>query len=111
MNAGYEIMRNFHITSKYKGYPLMIEAIEISIKNFGKCIQVTKDIYPVLAHRHNISQYSVERNIRTIVETCWKNDRDLVIQILGYEITCCPTNSEFIDSIAYYIKMNDSNYT
>lgn len=102
-----KIIRQFKVTSKYKGYPLIIDAIELSIQNYGDCIKITKDIYPALSEKYGIPQYSVERNIRTIIEACWKNDRELLKKIAGCDLIKCPTNSDFIDSVAYYIIEND----
>ena len=96
-------IRRFRISSKYKGYPLIIDAIEMYIENNGKSIKITKDIYPILAAKYNMSFGSVERDIRTIIETCWQNDKRLMEEILGYKNTKCPSNSVFIDAIAYHI--------
>lgn len=96
-------IRQFRITSKYKGYPLIVDAIEMYIKKTGQNIQITKDIYPVLAQKYDMSYSSVERDIRTIVETCWYNDRNTIEDILGYKTNRCPSNSVFLDSLAYYI--------
>lgn len=99
----YKLLRHFNINSKYKGYPLMIEAINIYIEHYGGYIQITKDVYPILAEKYNTTPYCVERNIRTIVELCWKNKRQSVKEIIGHEITICPTNSDFLDAVAYTI--------
>ena len=98
-----KIIRYFHITSKYKGYPLIIDAINIYIDKYGECIKITKDIYPILCEKYNMPISLIERNIRTIVEACWDNDKQAVKTILGYKTAKCPSNSEFIDAIAYRI--------
>ena len=98
-----KIIRYFHITSKYKGYPLIIDAINIYIDKYGECIKITKDIYPILSKKYNMPISLIERNIRTIVEACWDNDKQAVKTILGYKTAKCPSNSEFIDAIAYFI--------
>lgn len=103
----YKIIRYFSITSNYKGYRLIIDAIEMYATNNDKCLKITKDIYPALAIKYKMSSSSVERNIRTIVETCWKNDRRAVEQLLGYKINKCPSNAVFIDAIAYHIIANN----
>ena len=102
----YKIIRYFRITSNYKGYRLVIDAVKMYVENNGECLKITKDIYPSLATKYNMSACSVERDIRTIVETCWRNDRRAVEQLLGYKINKCPSNSVFIDAIAYHIIMN-----
>ncbi len=101
-----KIIRQFRISSRYKGYPLIIDAIEMYIENNGKSIQITKDIYPILATKYNMSLSSVERDIRTIIEICWHNDNKSIEEMLGYKINKCPSNSIFIDAIAHYIANN-----
>ena len=76
------------------------------IESDGKSIQITKDIYPKLAQKHNMSLSSVERDIRTIVEICWQNDKNFVEEILGYKINKCPSNSIFLDAMSYHILNN-----
>lgn len=98
-----QIIRQFHITSKYKGYSLIIYAIKLYINMNSEYIKITKDIYPVLAREYQISIASVERNIRTVIEACWKNDRKAVQDIIGYNINKCPSNADFIEAIAYFV--------
>lgn len=102
----HKIIREFHITSKYKGYPLIIDAIDFYISKDGNYIKITKDLYPILSEKYNISTSSVERNIRTVVEACWANNKEAVQNIIGHKTIRCPSNSEFIDAIAYYIIQN-----
>lgn len=100
-NEVQKTIRQFRVTSKYKGYVLIINAtILYSEKDY---IKITKDIYPVLAKKYHMSATSVERNIRTVVETCWRNDRKAVQNLFGYELTKCPSNSEFLDAISYFL--------
>lgn len=97
----HKIIRQFHVTSKYKGYLLIIDATQLyTNKDF---VRVTKDIYPALAQKYQMSSASVERNIRTVIEACWKNDRDAVRNIIGYDINKCPTNAEFLEAIVYLV--------
>ena len=63
----YKIIRYFHINSKYKGYPLIVDAINFYVENYGQSIKITKDIYPLLSKKYNIPISCVERNIRTVV--------------------------------------------
>lgn len=101
-----KIIRQFKITTKYKGYFVAVEAIEYSINNFGQYIKITKDIYPTLSIKYHMSISSIERNIRTIIIACWNNNKILLEEIMGCKLTTYPSNSEFIFSIAYYIVKN-----
>lgn len=94
-------IRQFRVTSKYKGYLLIIDATFLYLEK--DYIQVTKDIYPSLARKYNMSAASVERDIRTVIETCWRNDKRSMQEIFGYELNKCPSNSEFLDAISYFV--------
>lgn len=100
-NEVQKIIRQLRVTSRYKGYLLIIDATILYLeKDF---IQITKDIYPVLAQKYHMPTTSIERNIRTVIETCWKNDRRAVQNLFGYELTKCPSNMEFIEAISYFV--------
>ena len=97
MNTEIELIRKFNITSRYKGYYLLPEAIQIAKENYGCCLKITKDIYPVLAQRHGIPYKRVERNIRTVIE-----------EIAGKELEICPSNGQFFDFVAYWMLKNNA---
>ena len=98
-----ELIRTFHISARYKGYSLIIEAIKIVVDSNADYFQISKDVYPRLMLKHNTSMSCIERNIRTVVQHCWKNNKELLSQIFGYELITSSTNTEFIDYVSYYI--------
>lgn len=108
MNTEIELIRKFNITSRYKGYYLLPEAIQIAEENYGCCLKITKDIYPVLAQRHGIPYKRVERNIRTVIEKCWENNRAFMEEIAGKELEICPSNGQFFDFVAYWMLKNNA---
>ena len=48
-------------------------------------------------------QSNIEHDIRTIVNVCWENHRERLEEIAGYPLEYRPTNSEFVDMIAFYL--------
>ena len=46
---------------------------------------------------------NIEHDIRTIVNVCWENHRERLEEIAGYPLEYRPTNSEFVDMIAFYL--------
>lgn len=101
--SGTQIIRQFNITTKYKGYYFVLEAIDIASAKQNEILYITKDIYPMIARKYQTSTYSVEKDIRTIIEKCWTNNRELLEKIAGCKLDYCPTNSEFIDYMTYYV--------
>lgn len=46
---------------------------------------------------------NVEHNIRTVVNVCWNTNKNTIEKIAGYPLNYKPTNSEFVDMLAYYL--------
>ncbi|MGN1142806.1 MAG: sporulation initiation factor Spo0A C-terminal domain-containing protein [Oliverpabstia sp.] len=101
MKKIYGIIRKLGVTSKYKGYFFVADAIELAMNSQGKPILITKDIYPYLARKYKTTPMNIEHNIRTVINVCWETNKAGMDEIAGYPLTSKPTNSEFIDMIAY----------
>lgn len=105
MQLIYETLRSLGLTSKYQGYQQLAEATKIALENDDFMLNVTKNIYPEVAFKLKVSPQSVERNIRTAIEVCWRQSGpESFSKIAGCKITKIPTNAEFIDMFAFYIK-------
>ena len=101
------ILRKCHINSKYKGYQYIPYAVDIMVeltRNNERNIYITKDVYPVVAKKFHTSPTNIEAVIRNTIEKCWRENKHYVQKILGYESVKCPSNTEFIDAIAFYVK-------
>ena len=103
MKKIYGIIRKLGVTSKYKGYFFVADAIQLAMNSQGKPIFITKDIYPYLARKYKTPPMNIEHNIRTVINTCWETNKKGMDEIAGYPMVCKPTNSEFIDMVAYYL--------
>ncbi len=84
MHTKDKIIRQFGITSKYKGYRYLLDAIHIAAENYDECLKVTKDVYPVIAHKYGVTKVSVERDIRTVIEKCWDNNKTYLQELSGF---------------------------
>lgn len=102
-----EILRKCKITRKYKGYFYLSEAVKIVHEHYDEQIQITKDIYPVIARKYKTTCTCVEHNIRTVIERCWDNEKEYMEEIIGCRICKCPSNMEFIDCLVCYIWMDE----
>ena len=103
MREVYGTIRRLGATSKYKGYYFVAEAIRMTMEFQERPMKITKDIYPKLAKKFKSKPSNIEHDIRTIVNVCWENHRERLEQIAGYPLEYRPTNSEFIDMIAFYL--------
>lgn len=103
MHSVYKIIRKLGITSKYKGYYFIAEAVKMCMEMQEKPMRITKDIYPLLAKKFKSTPMNIEHDIRTIINVCWNTNRQKMSEIAGYSLEYKPTNSEFVDMLAYYL--------
>ena len=65
---------------------------------------------PCLARKYRSTPTNIEHDIRTMVNVCWEGNKKLLDEIAGYPLEYKPTNSEFIDMLAYYLReMEEEN--
>lgn len=98
-----DLLRKFGVTSKYKGYLIVVEATMMYVENQNEYLMITKDVYPVLAKRFKGSVETIEQNIRSVIAMCWNNNERLFHAIANYPLPKKPSNSEFLDILAYYV--------
>lgn len=103
MEQVYGLIRRLGATSKYKGYYYIAEAVEIVIGIPDRPVKITKDVYPYLAAKYKSTSMNVEHDIRTLINVCWMTNKAGMDEIAGYTMSYKPTNSEFIDMLAYYV--------
>ena len=103
MKKIYGIIRKLGVTSTYKGYFFVADAILLAMNSQDEPLQITKDIYPYLARKYKTTPLNIEHDIRTVINVCWEINRKGITEIAGYPLIYKPTNSEFIDMIAYYL--------
>ena len=94
-NNMIQTLRRFKVTSGYKGYYYLLDAAE-------EPFATQNDIYIPIGEKHETSFYNVERGIRVVVDKCWKEDKELMMEILGYHAIKCPSNSEFLDAFTFF---------
>jgi len=72
---------------------------------------VTKELYPMVADKHNTTASRVERAIRHAVELAWdRGNVDMMNKYFGYTINIergKPTNSEFIAMVADKLRLGE----
>lgn len=103
MREVYGLIRSLGATSKYKGYYFVAEAVKMSMEIQERPMKITKDVYPILAKKFKSTPSNIEHNIRTLVNICWITHRDVMEEIAGYTLEYRPTNSEFVDILAYHL--------
>lgn len=97
------VLMKCNITSKYKGYTYLPVAVRLAARNRGETLGMMQNIYPVIGQTFHTSPRDVDRAIRKVVEQCWKNNREYIVEIMGFRAKKCPGNAQFIDALVYYI--------
>ncbi|MBP3391192.1 MAG: sporulation transcription factor Spo0A [Clostridia bacterium] len=93
------------IPASLSGYTYLREAIHLVIDMGASPDGVlSKRVYPEIAKKYGKSMASVEKAIRTAIETAWIRGRtDILDKMFGYTVSAQrgkPTNAEFIAMIA-----------
>lgn len=99
-----QTLRRLRITGKLKGLWFLIHAITATVRDPRRTELITKDLYPEIAQAFHTTPSRVERSIRTAITVCWKEGRAELEEIAGGPLTKRPTNTEFIDLVATYIR-------
>lgn len=98
------VLRSLHIPGTFKGLPYLTYAVTETVKDPQRIKLITKDLYREIARQYNTTPISVERAIRWAIHASWEFAREELEQVAGYHLLKRPTNREFIDFVAFYIR-------
>ena len=103
------IIHEVGVPAHIKGYQYLREAIMMVVENIDMINQITKQLYPEIAHKYKTTSSRVERAIRHAIEVAWGRGKlDVMESIFGYTVNASkgkPTNSEFIAMIADKLRL------
>lgn len=101
-NAAANLLLQFRIATKHRGYTYLREAVALMAEKPGQSI--TKELYPEVAAHFGVDHKQVERCIRTALESAWnRRDEQLWRMYFAPGTDGClrrPTNGEFICRLA-----------
>lgn len=104
MKPIYDMLKSLGIHRTYKGYYYVAEAVRLVMRDASLLLYISKSLYPAIAKAYDTSISCVERNIRTVVTTCWESEYvDALEMIAGVPLYKKPTSGEFIDILANYV--------
>ena len=102
-DATLQVLSKCNITPKYKGYTYLPVAVRLADQYMIEPLCIMSDIYPVIGQIYDESPRKVERAIRKVVEVGWQNNREYMVETMGFGAKKCPGNAQFIDALVYYI--------
>ncbi len=107
-----KLLHEMGIPANLKGHNYIRDAVIMVLEDRKLVSSITKTIYPNLGKRYQTSACSVERAIRTALETAWIRGRTASMNdIFGFTININkgkPTNAEFIAMIADKLSLDCS---
>lgn len=102
------ILLNIGIPEHLKGYDRLVSAICAVVDKPDLVNAMTKELYPMVAKKHQDTKSRVERSIRFCIETAWmRGDYDTLQSYFGNTVDPSkgkPTNGEFIARIANIVR-------
>lgn len=103
-----KVLRDIGIPEHLKGYDRLVTAICAVIDKPDLINAITKELYPMVAKKHQDTKSRVERSIRHCIEVAWdRGDLDVIQIYFGNAVDPCkgrPTNGEFIARIANIVR-------
>lgn len=102
----YNTLYRLGITAKYRGFFLTSYAIQLCTHQPERLLMVTKWLYPEVAKQYHTKWSCVERNIRTVSNLAWLNNRAYLEELAYRPLTKKPTPSEFLGILVSYISSN-----
>lgn len=100
-----ELLRRLGVSGKLRGFHYAIYMMERVMEDPTAILLITKCLYIETARHFRVSYDTVERNVRTMVQKCWcRGDRAFLEKVAGKHIAQKPTNSEFLDMTAAFLR-------
>lgn len=99
------LLRLLGVSGKLSGFYFAVYMLEQVQEKPEYVLLITKRLYKQTAQRFHTTSSCVERNLRTLVQACWRQpDHSLLDQIAGHPLSQPPTNTQFIDMLAAYLR-------
>lgn len=105
-------LRSLHIGGTLKGLYYLVYAVTLTLSTEEKTDHITKDLYPRVATAFHTTPPRVERDMRFAIRTCWDHDtcKAALSKMAGCTLSKRPSNSEFIDIVAFYLRCAENDH-
>ncbi len=99
-----QALRRLGITANYRGHRQLAFAVRLVVENEDRLYAVQREIYEPIARSMGCNVDTIDRNIRTVLQRAWKQNRPQLNALAGYELIEQPKPAEFIDMIANRVR-------
>ena len=73
----YDLLSRLGATPNYTGFRYTVCAVQLCLEQPHRLLLVTKLVYPDIGRRYGTNWKAVERNIRTLGDIIWRENRPL----------------------------------
>ena len=102
------LLRKYGITSPYRGYHFLKDAVFLYSKRMGAPVCFMRDIYSPIAQSRHTTTSNVDIAIHRAILKGWLHNQAAYTSLFGTSTkNYCPPNTEFIDAIAYEIYLQE----
>lgn len=102
------VLLDIGVPEHLKGYDRLVTAICAVVDKPDLINAITKELYPMVAKKHQDTKSRVERSIRHCIEVAWiRGDLDTLQRYFGNTVDSCkgrPTNGELIARVANVVR-------
>ncbi len=107
INDVYKLLYKLGVTANYTGFFHTAYAVYLAVLQPERMLLVTKWLYTEVAKHDGTTWNAVERNIRTVINTVWETNPEVIEEMAGCDIPCKPSASRFIAILAaqFYAKI------
>lgn len=102
------LIRSLGIGATYRGYRYLSYGIKLCAGDEDYLLAISKLLYPEIARQFDTTSSSVERDIRTVVSTCWERGNRLYLQEISlHPLQAKPTSGEFLDILVSHLRRTE----
>lgn len=99
------LLRLLGVSGELSGFHFAVYMLEQVQEKPEYVLLITKRLYRQTAQYFHTTTNCVERNLQTLVQACWRQpDHSLLERIAGHPLSQPPTNAQFIDMMAAFLR-------
>lgn len=102
--AAYSLLHRLGVTENYKGFRYAAYAAALCALEEERLLLVTKLLYPDVARRFGTTWKAVERNLRTVSDIAWTQNRDYLAYLSQSPLVQKPQCAQFLSILALALR-------
>lgn len=96
----YDLLYRLGVTAGSIAFFHTAYAVRLAVEQPQMLLLVTKWLYPEVARHYRTNWRAVERNIRRVIATVWKNEPELLCKLARRPLSSRPTPAQFLSILA-----------